>query len=277
MQLITETEKLFISQGAINRKRLRAAAARAVTNKDHTYIYSPPGLGKTYTIEDEFNKNAANWVPIKGNTSLWGFITDIAMIVANKDDDDIIVFIDDCDTLLTQTDSINTMKIALNDGVLEYKKALGAQYAMLEEDQQIAIDKFRQEGRTGVSIPLDGIKFIWASNYKLADQQDSANAKSDRQVQRCMHEEALRRRMRTLDYDVTGDIKWGWVADCVLNETPPSMINAQRIELEQIVSWMHSNWPNLKEHNISIAEKLYDEMLQDPDGYLTIWELDYLI
>ena len=277
MQLITETEKLFISQGAINRKRLRAAAARAVTNKDHTYIYSPPGLGKTYTIEDEFNKNAANWVPIKGNTSLWGFITDIAMIVANKDDDDIIVFIDDCDTLLTQTDSINTMKIALNDGVLEYKKALGAQYAMLEEDQQIAIDKFRQEGRTGVSIPLDGIKFIWASNYKLADQQDSANAKSDRQVQRCMHEEALRRRMRTLDYDVTGDIKWGWIADCVLNETPPSMINAQRIELEQIVSWMHSNWPNLKEHNISIAEKLYDEMLQDPDGYLTIWELDYLI
>ena len=117
MQLITETEKLFISQGAINRKRLRAAAARAVTNKDHTYIYSPPGLGKTYTIEDEFNKNAANWVPIKGNTSLWGFITDIAMIVANKDDSDIIVFIDDCDTLLTQTDSINTMKIALNDGV----------------------------------------------------------------------------------------------------------------------------------------------------------------
>ena len=92
-----------------------------------------------------------------------------------------------------------------------------------------------------------------------------------------MHEEALRRRMRTLDYDVTGDIKWGWVADCVLNETPPSMINAQRIELEQIVSWMHSNWPNLKEHNISIAEKLYDEMVQDPDGYLTIWELDYLI
>jgi hypothetical protein len=277
MQLITETEKLFISQGAINRKRLRAAAARAVTNKDHTYIYSPPGLGKTYTIEDEFNKNAANWVPIKGNTSLWGFITDIAMIVANKDDDDIIVFIDDCDTLLTQTDSINTMKIALNDGVLEYKKALGAQYAMLEEDQQIAIDKFRQEGRTGVSIPLDGIKFIWASNYKLADQQDSANAKSDRQVQRCMHEEALRRRMRTLDYDVTGDIKWGWIADCVLNETPPSMVNAQRVELEQIVAWMHSNWAALKEHNISIAEKLYDEMVQDPDGYLTIWELDYLI
>lgn len=277
MNLISQTQQLYIQEGALNRKRLRMSAQRAITNSNHTYIFSPPGLGKTYTIEDEFNKQSANWVDIKGNTSLWGFIVDIAQIVSNKDSDSLIVFIDDCDTLLTQTDSINTMKIALNDGVLEYKKALGGQYAMLEEEQQWAIDQFRKEGRTGVSIPLDGVKFIWASNYKLADQKDTANARSDRQIQRCIHEEALRRRMRTLDYDVKDDTKWGWIADCVLNETPPNMQGAQRIELEQIVSWMHANWPNLKEHNISIAEKLYDEMSIDPDGYLTIWELDYLI
>lgn len=277
MNLISQTQQLYIQAGALNRKRLRMSAQRAITNSNHTYIFSPPGLGKTYTIEDEFNKQSANWVDIKGNTSLWGFVVDIAQIVSNKDSDSLIVFIDDCDTLLTQTDSINTMKIALNDGTLEYKKALGGQYAMLEEEQQWAIDQYRKEGRTGVSIPLDGVKFIWASNYKLADQKDTAAAKSDRQIQRCIHEEALRRRMRTLDYDVKDDTKWGWIADCVLNETPPNMQGAQRIELEQIVSWMHSNWPNLKEHNISIAEKLYDEMSIDPGGYLTIWELDYLI
>lgn len=277
MKLLSETQQLFINQGALNRKRLRMAASRVVKNTDHTYIFSPPGLGKTYTIEDEFQKQSANYVAIKGNTSLWGFVVDMAMIVANKDADDLIVFIDDCDTLLTQTDSINTMKIALNDNRLEYKKSLGAQYAMLEEIQKACIDQFRVEGRSGISIPLDGIKFVWASNYKLADQQDSANAKSERQIQRCIHEEALRRRMRTLDYDVEGDIKWGWIADCVLNETPPSMKSAQRIELEQVVSWIHSNWDSLKEHNISIAEKLYGEMLDDPEGYLTIWELDYLI
>jgi hypothetical protein len=277
MKLLSETQTLFINQGALNRKRLRMTAQRAITNNRHTYIFSPPGLGKTYTIEDEFKKQNTNWVDIKGNTSLWGFIVDIAQIVSNKDDDDLIVFIDDCDTLLTQTDSINTMKIALKDGVLEYKKPLGPQYAMLQEDQKIAIDQFRKEGRTGVSIPLDGVRFIWASNYKLADQQDSANAKSERQQQRCIHEEALRRRMHTLDYDVEGDIKWGWIADCVLNETPPSMQAAERIELEQIVSWMHSNWDSLKEHNISFAEKLHEEMKMDSDGYLTIWELDYLI
>jgi hypothetical protein len=277
MQLLTETQKLYINQGALNRKRLRMSAKRVITSNKHTYIFSPPGLGKTYTIEDEFNQNSANWADIKGNTSLWGFVVDIALLVAAKDEDDLIIFIDDCDTLLTQTDSINTMKIALNDGVLEYKKALGAQYAMLEEDQQLAIDQFRQPGRTGVSIPLDGIRFVWASNYKLADQQDTANAKSERQIQRCIHEEALRRRMHTLDYEVDGDIKWGWIADCVLNETPRSMQAAERMQLEQIVSWMHSNWSNLKEHNISFAEKLYDEMAMDPEGYLTIWELDYLI
>ena len=83
--------------------------------------------------------------------------------------------------------------------------------------------------------------------------------------------------MRVLDYDVAGDIKWGWIADCVLNESPPSMVNATDSERDEILYWMHSNWLALKEHNISFAEKLYDEMVTDPAGYSTVWELDYLV
>ena len=80
-------------------------------------------------------------------------------------------------------------------------------------------------------------------------------------------------RVRMLDNDL---IRLNTKLTMVL-ENRAKLDRERTIELEQIVSWMHSNWPYLKEHNISIAEKLYDEMLQDPDGYLTIWELDYLI
>jgi hypothetical protein len=111
----------------------------------------------------------------------------------------------------------------------------------------------------------------------LADQQDVASATSDVKRQKYIDEEALRRRLNARDYEMEGNELWGWIADCILNETPPSMSNATRIELEQILTWMHSKWDNLKEHNISFAEKLYEEMTLDPDSYLTAWEYDYLI
>lgn len=280
MTLLNQKHNIYIQEGALYRKRLRATAQRLIQKPQHTYIFSPPGLGKTYTIEDEFEKNSTNHVSIKGNTSLWGFIVDMAMIVATAKQNnlkDFIVFVDDCDTLLTSTDSVNTLKIMLADNLLTYRKSLGAQYAQLTEDQQICIDMFKDDDRNGIEIPLDDITIVWCSNYKLADQKMSANVKSETKAQKYMHEEALRRRMRVMDYDVEGDIKWGWIADCVLNESPPSMVNATAQERDEILYWMHSNWTNLKEHNISFAEKLYDEMVTDPSGYSTIWELDYLV
>ena len=280
MKLLSETQELYIAQGKLNRSRLRKTVEQAIARKTQRdyYIYSPPGLGKTYTVESVFAQNGIEPVIIKGNTSLFGFVVDLAMIMSHRDPKQhVFLFMDDCDNLLLHKDSVNTLKIALNDKVLNYNKALGAQYAQLEEYQQECLDQFRVSGRNGVSIPLDNITLIWCSNYKLADQQDVKSATSDNKRQKYLDEEALRRRLNARDYDVGGDTLWGWVADCVLNETPTSMTGADRIELEQILSWMHSNWGNLKEHNISFAEKLYEEMTLNPDSYLTTWEYDYLI
>lgn len=277
---LSSTQKLYIGEGAENRKRMEAVVRRVVERKpDHLYVFSDPGLGKTYTIEQVLEDTGAQYVDIKGNTSLWGFVVDLAQIVTLKNaDQHMFIFIDDCDNLLQQTDSINTMKIALNDSVLRYNKALGAQYAQLEEGQQACIDQFRNEGRTGVEIPLDGLTFIWASNYKLADQQDADSDKiSDTKRQKMLHELALRRRMLTRDFELDSNIKWGWIADCVLNSTPVSMQTADNDQLLEIIDWMYSNWDKLKEHNISIAERLFEEMDLDPDGYKTAWELDYLV
>jgi len=280
MKLLSESQELFIKQGALNRHRLREAIERAINRKTARdfYIFSPPGLGKTFTAEKVFFDNNITPVTIKGNSSLFGFTVDLALIMSNrKPGEHIYLFIDDCDNLLLHQDSVNTLKIALNDNVLNYNKALTAQYNQLEEFQKQAIDIYRVEGRNGVSIPLDDLTIIWCSNYKLADQQDVAAATSDTKRQKYIDEIALRRRLNARDYDISGDLLWGWISDCVLNETPPKMANAARIELEQILTWMYANWNNLKEHNISFAEKLYEEMVLNPDSYLTNWEFDYLI
>ena len=280
IRLISEQQQLFIEQGKLNRSRLREAIERAVdkTTARDFYIYSPPGLGKTYTTEQVFVQKGITPIRIEGNTSLFGFTVDMAMIVANRNPTDhLFIFIDDCDNLLLHQDSVNTLKIALAKNVLNYNKSLSAQYNQLEDDQKACIDQFRVAGRNGVSIPMDNMTIIWCSNYKLADQKDVNTATSDNTRQKYIDEEALRRRLNARDYDVSGDVLWGWIADCVLNETPPSMKNADRQELEHILTWMHSKFDNLKEHNISFAEKLYEEMTLDPDSYLTAWEFDYLI
>lgn len=280
INLISENHQLYIDQGRLNRNMLRKAIERAIDRKTKRdfYIFSPPGLGKTYTCNQVFAEKNIVPVEIKGNTSLFGFVVDLASIMARRNPKEhIFLFIDDCDNLLLNIDSVNTLKIGLDENRLVYNKQLTAQYNQLEEWQQADIDKFRKAGRNGVEIPLDNITIIWCSNYRLKDQSDSNKANSDNAYVKSINEEALRRRLNARDYDVKGKALWGWVADCVLNETPPSMQNASKEQLQQIAVWMYEHWDTLKEHNISFAEKLFEEMELDPVNYVTAWEFDYLI
>lgn len=280
LQLLSDTQQLYINAGSLNRKRLRMSVVRAIDRKTprDLYIYSPPGLGKSYTTDLVFKENGIEPVRIEGNSSLFGFLVDMALVMVNRDPKQhLYLFIDDCDNLLLHKDSVNTLKIALQKGILTYNKSLAGQYNNLEDYQKECLDVFRVEGRNSISIPLTDMTIIWCSNYKLADQHDVDTATSDTTKQKYIDELALRRRLDARDYELVNNDLWGWIADCVLNETPKSMVNASREELEQILSWMISNWDKLKEHNISFAEKLYDEMCLDPDSYLTAWEYDYLI
>jgi hypothetical protein len=279
IKLLNEQHDLFIKQGALARKRLRESIARAIKNRNkHYYIFSDPGLGKTTTTEDEFKKAKIEPIRIEGNNSLWGFATDMAQIIYNREDNQhIFVFIDDCDNLLLHNDSVNTLKISLAKGMLNYNKPLAVQYTQLEESQKEAIDSFRKSGYNGFQVPLKNMTIIWCSNYKLATQKDTNETTSDTARQKYIDEEALRRRFECRDYEVKGDVCWGWIADCVLNETPQSLRSAHRKDLEHILFWMHSHWKRLKEHNISFAEKLYGEILENPSNYATAWEMDYLI
>lgn len=283
----TDNQETFMGTGANKRKRMRLLIERATKRQKHLFVYSEPGLGKTYTVEQVFDDLNIEWAPIEGNTSLFGFGVDLCYIVANRDPNKhMFVFIDDCDTLLLQTESVNTLKIMLAKNKFSYNKTLSAQYNQLEEEQKVLVDQFRIEGKSGFEVPLENITFIWCSNYKLSDQVDlnalkNAKTPSESKIQKAKHEIALRRRMDAKDFDLSSDKKtnetWGWIADCVLNDCPPAMTDATQDDLIEILNWMYNNWENLKEQNISFAEKLWEDKQEEPDGYLTTWELDHLV
>lgn len=285
---LSDLQEQFIGAGAKKRARMRKLIERALKRKQHLYIYSEPGLGKTYTVEQVLELLNIEWAAIEGNTSLFGFGVDIAVIDHFRDKKKhMFVFIDDCDTLLFQTDSVNTLKIMLNKRRFTYGKSLSAQYNQLDDDQKDIIDQYRRQGKSGFEVDLDNITFIWCSNYKLSDQVDlttlsaKKTGKSENAIQKAKDEIALRRRMDAKDFDLSSDVKlnetWGWIADCVLNETPPNMEDATEEDKMDILNWMYHNWPRLKEHNISFAEKLWRDKDEDPDGYKTTWELDHLV
>ena len=136
IKLISEKHQLYIDQGKLNRQMLRKAIERAIDRKTKRdfYIFSPPGLGKTYTCNQVFGEKNIVPIEIKGNTSLFGFIVDLASIKARRDPNDhIFLFIDDCDNLLLNVDSVNTLKIGLDENKLVYNKQLSAQYNQLED------------------------------------------------------------------------------------------------------------------------------------------------
>jgi hypothetical protein len=281
-QLLNDKHQLLIGNGQLHRQQLKRAIKTAIakSSKRDFYIYSPPGLGKTYTTEQEFANHNITPVMIEGNTSLWGFTVDLAMIMMLRDPKKhIYLFIDDCDNLLLHKDSVNTLKIALAKGLLKYNKQLMAQYAMLDDEQKEAIDMHRVEGRNAVEIPLQNMTIIWCSNYRLADQQilNSIKDTSSTKYMKALDETALRRRLNAKDYDMPQPEMWGWIADCILNETPPSMKKSSLFERERILLFMYDNLDKIKELNITFAEKLYEEMVLDPVSYDTAWEYDYLV
>jgi len=281
LKVLNQRQQLLINDGGLHRKQLQKAVTRALskTSKRDFYIFSPPGLGKTYTVEKQFAQQNIECVPIKGNASLWGFIVDMATVVSLRDPKEhLFLFIDDCDNLLLHGDSVNTLKIAFDENKLNYNKQMMAQYAQLTEEEQGYIDNFRNEGRNGISIPLDNMTIVWCSNYKLATKQDVNKAeKGSNKWFKFTHEEALRRRLNARDYDVDMDTAWGWIADCVLNSTPPSMKTATLAQKEEILDFMYKYINRVTELNITFAEKLYEEMELDPITYSTSWEYDYLI
>lgn len=247
---------------------------------NNLYIYSSAGLGKTFTVSNFLDNLDVKHFLVTGNTSLFAFGIQIATIqYLNPEFEEIIIHVDDCDTLFATDTGCNAMKKMLDqDRRFVYEKSLANLINSLSDIQRSAINHFNEEGKMGFNVPTENIKFIFTSNLQLPfdDEVILSRKKSKSKASILAHQNAIRSRCKVGDFELTKEEHWGWIADVVINT---NCINKDQIDIDQkieILEFLWNNWDKLKERSIRLVEKMAITKHQFIENYIKVWELDYL-
>lgn len=274
-----------IQKGMQNRSRFLQIVDKLATirNEDkypHNFIYGYPGIGKSYEIRNRLADTGTKHVMVTGNVSMFAFGVQLAVInFLNPNQERIIVFCDDVDTLVANEISCNMLKSALHGPkVFTYEKSLQSQWSNLSEVQKEAIRYHQDDEKMGFQVPTGSMSFLIVSNIQLPtdDEVRHAREKSKSKSSLLAHKNAIRSRCMVQDFSLSNAELWGWIADVVLNTT---CLNELQLSVEQkeiILDFIWDNWESLTERSIRLIEKMAIIMQEYPDTYISVWEIDFL-
>lgn len=262
-------------------ERVSSTVTMNTSNKyRHLYIYSPPGLGKTFTVREMLGELRIHHIELTGNTSIYAFGIMLAVVQYNNPDLlPLIIFVDDSDELFRTEASCNTMKNAL-DGAnkFTYEKSMANLEDKLSDIQLEAVRYFRGEGKSGFEVPTHNLKFIFTSNNRLPldEEVEKARKKGVAKSPLIVHRNAIRSRCRVLDFDLTKTEHWGWLADVALNTNCLTDLGLDENSTNEILMYVWDNWDHLKEKSIRVVEKMGLTILEQPHNYEKYWRMDFL-
>lgn len=262
-------------------ERVSSTVTMNTSNKyRHLYIYSPPGLGKTFTVREMLGQLRIHHIELTGNTSIYAFGIMLAVVQYNNPDLlPLIIFVDDSDELFRTEASCNTMKNAL-DGANQftYEKSMANLEDKLSDIQLEAVRYFRGEGKSGFEVPTHNLKFIFTSNNRLPldEEVEKARKKGAAKSPLIVHRNAIRSRCRVLDFDLSKTEHWGWLADVALNTNCLSELGIDEKSTNEILKYVWENWDHLKERSIRVVEKMGLTILEQPHNYEKYWRMDFL-
>ena len=278
-QTIPFSEKLqkVYDDNKIHRKRLSIIAKRAANPQvnsqyPHTYIYSVPGLGKTYTVRQAIEQSGLNSAVVSGNSTMFAFGVSLAYLnYVNRDNDKpMVVLVDDSDTIFKTTENINVIKNILEGfKCFHYEKHINSLIQQLPPDLKEAVEYHTSDNQIGFKVPTDRMIFIFTSNERLPYDDEVVIGQG-----RSQHLNAIRSRVRPFDFELSKDEQWAWIADCALTEDC-----CQNVPLEIIIeglTFMYDNWTYMKTKSIRTIQMMCQEYELDPDDYKTIWEMEYI-
>jgi hypothetical protein len=278
-----DTQIIALQKGQAQRNRLTHIVKKAVKSSPsasypHTYIYSPPGLGKTYTVTQALKNMDIAFFELSGAVSMFAFGVSLATIKYKMPKDaTIIISVDDCDGILKNEENINIMKNVLSGKrIFAYEKSLQSQIGNLTPVQQDAIQFHSSDDRMGFTVPTDNMIFIFTSNFRLPDDDEVKDAREkggNKNVLK-VHRNAIRSRCKTMDFDLTKDEHWGWMADVTLNSNLNDCLTTDN--KHTILDWVWDNWHKMTERSIRTIEKMAETMCEEPEDYLLSWEIDLL-
>jgi len=274
-----------LERGKINRLRLKQLVQKiSLVNEGdkyrHLYFFSPPGLGKTFTVQNHLRDSGISYFKVAGNVSMFAFGIQLAVInYQNPDMEPVVIFVDDCDEILKNEQNCNTMKNVLDGSkVFTYEKSLSSQRSNMTDVQQDAIDYYQVQGKMGFTVPTDNLIFVFTSNFKLPvdDEVQSAREKGLSKSVLLAHRNAIRSRCRVADFDLTPAEQWGWIADVVWNTNCLDCYRMNNFQKQVILDFLWYYWDSLTERSIRLVEKMAETMVGYPNNFRTLWEIDYL-
>ena len=248
--------------------------------KNH-YIYSPPGLGKTFSIKKHLDESKTNYIQVSGNISMFAFGIQLAVIdYMNVNRENIIVFVDDCDVVFSTEQSLNQMKILLDKDsrTFNYEKSLQTQWGNLSDIQKQAILAHQNDDKLGFSVDCSLMAFVFTSNFKLPndDMVKIAREKNQGKSLLMAHRNAIRSRCMVQDFSLTNAELWGWIADVILNTDCLTKFNITDDEKFIILNFLWDNWESLTERSIRLIEKMAIIKQEYPDSFQSVWEIDFI-
>jgi hypothetical protein len=223
----TSEQQEYIKRGEMLTRQLQERVKQAlgksedeVVPKRHHYIASSPGAGKTFTVEKTAAELGVELIMVQGVVSMNAITIQLACAAYLKPDEQLKIWVDDCDSIFTNKESLAVMKGVLDEdrNVLSWNKNMTSQIQIYEKSgssidnlKAEALRSFQPVGHVGVEIPTDNMTFIITSNHFLTKPNAVVN------TQRKMDEGAIRDRVIYKDYKLTKEQNWGWTAATVLN------------------------------------------------------------
>lgn len=280
---MTKTDAL--QKGIQNRTRFLEVVQKLPEIKEddkypHRFIYGYPGIGKSYEITNHLDTSGTKYVLISGNVSLFAFGVQLCVInFLNPNQERIIVFCDDVDTLVSTEASCNMLKSALHGPRLfTYEKSLQSQWGNLSELQKEAIRHHQEDGKMGFQVATSSMSFIIVSNIQLPtdDEVQAAREKGKSKASLMAHKNAIRSRCMVQDFSLSNAELWGWIADVILNTECLSHYKLETEEKLTILDFLWDHWENLTERSIRLIEKMAIIKKEYPENYSMVWEIDFL-
>lgn len=251
--------------------------------KKHWGFTSMPGLTKSTTILKYIEKSPFPFIEITGKKSMRDFLYQLCYTIDIEKPSlkrPLIVFIDDCEFIFKENDTMNIFKVGIgkqkrftysNDAAL-----IGAKKLPIK--MQKSILKYRLKDSEGFSFSSENVHFILASNNKFPTEEEARakEAKGHSGVaEKMLSRTAIGDRLNTHHIDFpTWQVQWGYVANQIL-ENPNFGDGEFKFTLEQrtqMVLFTWNNFDKLKSKSFRAYEGLAQDMLNHPDTYLDRWK-----
>jgi hypothetical protein len=249
-----------------------------VETKRNTIIWSPPGVGKTFTVRNVADKAKLDYVKYHGKSTLNGFVMKMAKacyLFGNKKT--IPVWIDDCDSFFSDKQSLDFMKIVLDNDepMVSWNVNMGSQISKAEkegDDDLASALKHFDNGGVGIEIPLNNCRFVITTNKKLAGKQDLAKKKT------AIDEHAIRDRVNWRAFDITAEEAWGWMSSVMLssNVFVDDGFTLTPFQMHLLLSTFYNHWDQLNANSMRTVKEAGAMLYNNPKTFATQFQQHFL-